>query len=193
MGVHKTSPISVGVHGAWESMGTHHQPPWESIKPRTAGVGSSGGGRLNRDDGGGGGGGGYYSGCCRWGHCHTLSTLICFGSGLGLALGLGGGGGVASERARVWCVPSTLHPRPDSAQMCESDTGDGSKLDVRAKLDGFNLPKPGWGCMKCGGQGACRKRLGGTGNAIHGEPKRIQSKFQNLQPQRSLQEWLENC
>ena len=162
MGVHgHTSSTSMGVHKTADSGGGCQ---W-------------GGGRLNRGDGGGGGGGGgYYSGCCRWGHCHTLSTLICFGSGLGLALGLGGGGGVASERARVWCVPSTLHPRPDSAQMCESDTGDGSKLDVRAKLDGFNLPKPGWGCMKCGGQGACRKRLGGTGNAIHGEPKRIQSK-----------------
>ena len=48
MGVHKTSSISVGVHRAWESMGTHHQPPWESIKLRTAGVGASGGGRLNR-------------------------------------------------------------------------------------------------------------------------------------------------
>ena len=56
MGVHKTS--SVGVHGAWESMGTHHQPPWESIKPRTAGVGASGGGGASEQGGGGGGGGG---------------------------------------------------------------------------------------------------------------------------------------
>ena len=28
-------------------------------------------------------------------------------------------------RARVWQMHSSFHPRPDSAQMCESDTGDG--------------------------------------------------------------------
>ena len=55
------------------------------------------------------------------------NTLTCCsaGSGSGLALGFGVGGGVASERARVWGHASGCHPRPDSAQMCESDTENG--------------------------------------------------------------------
>jgi len=44
-------------------------------------------------------------------------------AGFAFGLGGGGGGGVASERARVWGGTSCeLHPRPDSALLCESDT-----------------------------------------------------------------------
>ena len=39
---------------------------------------------------------------------HYTIDLPSFVLGLGLALGLGGGGGVASERARVWCIPDRL-------------------------------------------------------------------------------------
>ena len=192
MGVHKTSSISLGVHGAWESMGTHHQPPWESIKPRTAGVGARGGGRLNR------GAAAVVEGGVLFGllQVGTLpyviySDLLRLWLRLSLRLGRWRWRG---ERARacVVCAQYLTSPARFSTN-CESDTGDGSKLDVRAKLDGFNLPKPGWGCMKCGGQGACRKRLGGTGNANHGEPNGYSQNLQNLQPQRGLQEWLEKC
>ena len=55
----------------------------------------------------------------------SFLSILGLGLALGFGGGVGGGGGVASERARVWWVPDRLHPRPDSAQMCESDTEDG--------------------------------------------------------------------
>ena len=56
------------------------------------------------------------------------------------------------ERARacVWCIGSSRHPRPDSAQMCESDTGDGY---------GGAVKMGGGGVWECLGSGRTEGRL----------------------------------